>query len=80
MDVFLCFSPHYALTAMVYFVFIQFFSIVCFLSVYPRLHVWMHNTTTQTNILFLHPFHYSFAEGFAALLQYLLLYERLPSI
>ncbi len=55
--------------------FILFFPIVCFLSVYSRLHVWMHNTTTQTNILLLHPSHYSFAEGFAALLQFLLLYE-----
>ncbi len=52
------------------------FPFVCFLSVYSRLHVWMHNTTTQTNILFLHSSHYSFAEEFTALLQFLLSYER----
>lgn len=70
----LCVFPPllYALTAMVYFL---FFPIVCFLSVYSRLHAWMHNTTIQTNIPFLHPSHYSFAEGFPALLHFLLLNE-----
>lgn len=55
MDVSLCvffFLPLYALAEILFF--ILFFPIVCFLSVYSRLHVWMRNTTTQTNILFLH--------------------------
>lgn len=70
------FPTLYALTAMLYFVFHSVFSrLYVFSSVYSRLHVWMHNTTTQTNILLLHPSHYSFAEGFAALLQFVLLYE-----
>lgn len=52
-----------------------FLPVVCFLSVCSRLHVWLCNSAIQTNILFLHPSHYSFTEGFAALMQCFLFYE-----
>lgn len=74
MDVSLCCSPAMRWQQWCISFFILF-PIICFLSVDSRLHVWMHNIATQTNILFLHPSHYLFAEGFAALLNVLLLYH-----
>lgn len=46
--------------------FLPFVPVIIF-CVYSRLHAYMNNSTTQADILFLHPPHYSFDEGFAAL-------------
>lgn len=43
--------------------------LLCVYCVCSRVHAWMPNNTTRANILFLHPSHYSFDLGFAALLQ-----------